>query len=896
MAQSPSVTPSNLIDRLSLNETERDRLCIELGNALLDKYQESANAPDLSQAIQYFQEALTLRPPGHSRRSSALDVLGIALHMRFNLSGGITDLHQAIAYHSEALELRPPGKRTRPDTCSNLALAYHKLFKQTGDIDTLVRAIDMHREAYRLSGPDDANHGKHLDNLAASLYTHFEQYGDLVSLDEAIKLHRDALALYAVNDPERSYSLQNLAIALDSRFTHDADVSTLNEAISTYREALRLMSSGNPNRPGALAAFAVALGSLHEQTGAMDALREAMDSSRMAVSLMPLNSPYRSGAFGTLGLVLHALFRRTGDLRALQESISAHREAVRLRPLGREPALTSLSVALQDLYYAEGDAGALAEAISLLREALPLKPQASRDVAQHNLAMALHARYDEDPDSATLDEIIELNRDALQGRPVGSLMRSYTLSNLAAALIYRYKVGGPSSMLLEATDLYQEVLKERPVGHPDRPSVLTSIADMRSQLLEAGSEGRVIMTSLYREALNLLPEDHPNRSTVLRKLGLVLYRDYPEHGGPSELNEAVGYLQSAVALQRPGHMQDCSCLLELANALLVRFQNAETYQSDNDWFDALDLVSRAAADDTASAISRIQQAMWPLSRLEDSCDKISPSLLIASGERLLNTVTMFVRLLPRAASFNLDRRRRLRALAGASDLGRIAALRALALKRAEVAVELMEEGRGVFWMQALHLRSSALSALPIDDRKELTTIFNALEREDDVREASDWNRDERIMAAERKMEMRRQMSDKAEALIRDIRSRPGFDRFLMIQPFKELSRAALRGPVVILLADAQRGGYALMIPSPDEGVRTLQLSSLKPEDLQRLRSRVPGGRSLDNLESTDGTPRLRFKKHDPADQYQQALGRLWTLIVQPVIDALGLLVRAFFLP
>ena len=75
-------------------------------------------------------------------------------------------------------------------------------------------------------------------------------------------------------------------------------------------------------------------------------------------------------------------------------------------------------------------------------------------------------------------------------------------------------------------------------------------------------------------------------------------------------------------------------------------------------------------------------------------------------------------LLPRVAYFGLDIGSRLRALADADKLAVNGAAHALILEQPQLAIELLEQGRAVFWSQHLRLRT-AFDALPSQLHQEL---------------------------------------------------------------------------------------------------------------------------------------------------------------------------------
>jgi tetratricopeptide (TPR) repeat protein len=891
---------------LALDDPERDKRLMQIGYAQLDLYDtESSNPDHLLKAIALFREALVLRPVGHAYRSAALNILGVTLHMRFDRTGDMADLQEAITCHAEARQIRKPNNAARPDSCSNLGLAYHALFSQTGDRDALQKSIEMHREAFDLSSPQDPSHGNHRGNLATALMTRYNQDEDMPTLREVIDLHRQTLQLYEPGDPRSAYSMQNLAVALEALYVHDADLSTAEEAIRLYREALVFVPPGHPNRAGLLTTLSAALGSLFEQTGDLSALEEALEPSREALRLAPEHSPGRLACLNNAALLALTLFRRTGRVNALDETIELNRTVLASRPSGhpkRSSTLDVLAVALTFRFQVTGGLAALAESIQLLRENVQTCPPAMRDAALHSLAGALLIRYAEDPEADDIEEIVRLNRETLLLRPAGSLLHPYSLHSLADALRRRYSQNGDPKDMQEAIALLQQALSLRPAAHPERPLVLDQLAMTSRQIINASADDLRRAIALYEEALQLLPDDHTDRAAYFSSLGETLLELFEKTDDLEVLNSAIAQLQLAASLRVPGHPQYVDCLLKLVKALAARLQVQSSAGSamqmqtidSADWDRCLRLLSVAAVDESVSAGHRVQQATRSLSVL-DRCLAVITREEDAEAIRLLDVMLAYVRLLPRVANFGLTRSKRLRALSRAGTLTRMTAAVALVLGQTQVTLEVLEEGRGVFWTQALLLRSRVLDELPDTDRSKLEEIFTALEKEPaPSRQGMIADAADETVVTERQAERRRELNEMAEALLRSIRARPRFQRFFMPPAFIQLVRAAQQGPVVVLLV-TDRDGSALIIPGFSAEPKVVSLPLLKPNELQSIRADVPEGRLLEPVETGDDEPtRLQLGRSKKMGKFEQALSRLWVGVVRPIVDALELQVIIAF--
>jgi hypothetical protein len=218
-------------------------------------------------------------------------------------------------------------------------------------------------------------------------------------------------------------------------------------------------------------------------------------------------------------------------------------------------------------------------------------------------------------------------------------------------------------------------------------------------------------------------------------------------------------------------------------------------------------------------------------------------------------------------------------------ISRNAATRAIAAGRDAEAVEMLEEGRGVFWSQAFRLRATDLDRLPTQDAQELRKLFQTLE--------SEGVRDESLgtVQRERLVEQRRRLSNAAESLIADIRSRPGMSRFLLPPAFSSLVQSLPDSGLVVVLVASDSGHRALVLNRAQGVVASLGI--VPPEGgffSEAVRVSLPrdGGpltedKNVIRLMGTSGRA-----KRMPKEPLDQTLAQLWTLIVKPVIDKLNL--------
>ncbi|KAF8522391.1 CHAT domain-containing protein [Gautieria morchelliformis] len=874
-----------------------------LATALSTRFGRSGRHKDLEEAISLHREVLELLPAPHPLRPSSLNNIAAALLTRFEQFGRHQDLEEAISLHREALQLRPAPHSERSTSLNNLAKALSTRFKQSGRHEDLKEAISLYREALELLPATHLLRSSSLNDIAAALKTRFEQSGRQEDLEEAISLHRAALQLRPAPHPDRSISLNNLANALWARFDQSGRHEDLEEAISLHREALEVLPATHPLRSSSLNNIGYALLKQFEQSGRQEDLEEAISLNREVLEVLPAPHPDRSASLHSIAYALRTRFEQSGRQEDLEEAISLHREALQLRPaphLDRSSSLNDIAAALSTRFEQSGRHEDLEEAISLHRKALELRPapHPDRSTSLNNLAKVLWARFDQSGRYEDLEEEISLHREALQLQPAPHPDRSISLNNLAAALSTRFDRSRRHEDLEKAISLLREALEVLPATHPLRPSSLNNVGTALLKRLEQSGRHEDLeeAISLYREALKLGP-----RSSSLNNLAIALSTRFEQSGRHEDLEEAILFLQDALGLLATGHPSICEYSLNLGNT----FMRAYTHFNDlGDLQRAMDVFRKAVACETAPASRRFRAAREWASHADFS-----------THDSALDAYQAAIELLPRLAMLSLDLSSRQQALTSFTDgLACAAATCAIQSGEFERAVELLEEGRAVFWSQALQLRT------PMTDLREvapgleetLRDISHALEQ-GSLRDVS-WDvsdNSQQRMSMEHEAGRLRRLNDKWLATLEEARKLKGFEDFLRPQRISTLLGAAAEGPVVIL--NASKGGCAALILTSLNGVQHVPLALTFADvtvlvDLMRIAT-APGHGDLTHSASIRGhvggllqqvlpstTLQLMRQSWESRDMtrgqtnsdFQVILAVLWQSVVRHVFHSLGL--------
>ncbi|WP_326950946.1 CHAT domain-containing protein [Amycolatopsis sp. NBC_01307] len=183
-----------------------------------------------------------------------------------------------------------------------------------------------------------------------------------------------------------------------------------------------------------------------------------------------------------------------------------------------------------------------------------------------------------------------------------------------------------------------------------------------------------------------------------------------------------------------------------------------------------------------------------------------------------------IQLLPLTAWHGLERGDREYLLSLSAGMASDAAAAAIALDEPDLALELLEEGRGVLLRQAFDYRRGP--ALLRERHPELAAELETVRRRLDAatgRGGADGLIDRRALA------------QRWDALVAEARSLDGFEDFLMPTPFDRLRAAAESGPVVVVNISELRCDAMVLTKS---GVSVVPLPDVTPETVNEQAGRL----------------------------------------------------------
>ncbi|KAI9463831.1 hypothetical protein HD554DRAFT_2316040 [Boletus coccyginus] len=842
----------------------RPALMVNLADLLYTRFEQWGAISDLDEALALQRGVLQLYPQGHPHRATSLHKLACLFYARFEQLGSLSDLDEALALEHNCtflerntLELRPQGHPDRAHSLNNLASSLHSRFQQFGLLFDLDEALSLARNALELRPQGHPCRAISLCNLARYLHSRFRQLGSLSDLDEALALERNTLELCPQRHPDRAPLLSNLASSLYSRFEQLGTLSDLDEAVALGHNVLELRPQGHPDRALSLYNLVGYLHSRFEQLGSLFDLDVAVALQRNALELYSQGHPHRAPLLDNLASSLHSRFQQLGTLSDLDEAVLLHRNALELCPQGhpnRIPLLNNLANSLHSRFKQLGALSDLDEVLALARNALELCPHwhPNRTFLLNNLANSLHARFEQLGSLSDLDEALALQRNTLELRPQGHPDRFLSLSNLASSLHSRFEQRGSLSDLDEALSIQRNALELRLQGHPDRFFPLGNLANClysRFQQLETLSDLEEAV-ALQRNALELCSRGHPGRPLLLANLAHYLHSRFQQLGTLSDLDEAIALVRNALELHPQGHPDRPFLLTGIAVYLHVQFKHSTIHD-----ISGLQEIYSQLCDISQTVSFVVLKHCKLLIQAAEECEH---SMTVLAYQASLHLIVQYLATLP-----SLPQHLGVLKQITASTVvdGFSASIRYGNLANA---VELLEQGRSIFWSQLTRIRSPLDEVIAFGDTgKKLAAKFTQLASL--LRHVLDAS-----SSAESQHDRACCLNIQLQGIITDIRKLPGLSRFLQPPLFSDLQNAAAGGPVVIVNASQYSCDALIVLPNRDPVHIALPITKVHVSEL--------------SLELRFLTSRARFR--DVTKELMVLLRELWDMVVFPIVKIL----------
>ncbi|ALG06384.1 CHAT domain-containing protein [Kibdelosporangium phytohabitans] len=821
---------------------------------------------DLYRCWSCLQQALVLTPPGHphrDRNEALLDKVridpdrlserGIAALAQHHRTGELTSAEDAVAAFRCVADVTPSGHPKRASILNNLGTALLTTFERIRSADDLAEAISVLREAVAEAEYDFA-----WSTLSQALRHRFELSRDASDLDDAVDAARQALI--ATGEGAIAPLWSNLGATLHDRFAHSGAPADLDEAITALRRACADDGTTGPAPLAALDNLGSSLISRGSRTGTTTDIDEAVAIHRSALEQSPEGTTGHARRAGNLANALVARFELVGGATGLDEAIALLDSAVRglgaADPRQAVEHLADLAACMVLRYNLANRRHDLEQALVSYHQCLDFHDEdfPARRVPLDGLGMALVAAYEHDGRLADLDAGIGALREACAITPQGGRGPAPTMSRLGTALRERFVRSAELQDIDEAVNWLRAAVDAAPHGDDNRPAALTHLCGALHTRYQSTGDHADLDDAIDagRRAVDATPDGSPHYGARLGNLaGAVVLRGLRTRER-ADADEALRLNRRAVKLLGQDHRDAPLARHNLALCLEI----GRPQDNDRTVREARDTFREVAGNASASPTVRVHAGIgWA------RCSARAGNWADAA-----RGYAAAIDLLPMLASRTRDRDDWEHGLGDLAGLAANAAAAALNAGDRALAVQLLEQGRGVLLAQEFDERGDltvlARSAPDLaDDHTRLRNLLNTLGT--DVRHGV----------------ARRALVRQWHELVDQIRLVPGMERFHRRLSVKELLAEAAQGPIVMLNVSRHRSDALIL--TRDRRIVPVPLQDLTPDVVAAKVGEFTT--RIEEIAAPGAGIRERF---DAERGVRELLTWLWTTVCGPVLAAL----------
>ncbi|MFD0508935.1 CHAT domain-containing protein [Streptomyces chiangmaiensis] len=494
------------------------------------------------------------------------------------------------------------------------------------------------------------------------------------------------------------------------------------------------------------------------------------------------------------------------------------------------------------------DAGLLVEGIDLGRRLLaslsPDHPD-SQDAAC-DLGNLFALLYEETSDPGCLGHALELNRSVLDRMPPEDPAYAGTVYNVLST-VAKSDDAVPDAELDDAVDLGLSTLRRLPLKGLPRADISAIVSHLLRRRHLRGRPGNDLdqAIALARDAVASVPPSDRVPLDSYRAFYRALEAKHRSGKAPGALDEAIDVARHAVRATSSGHF-------DLGAMLNNRYADAADDARDEADLRAAVAAFQAAASDPATDLRTQVTSAWYAGR---------NLAVLGDWAAAASALETAIGLLPRLAG----RRRPYtekpgRLLGELSPMVSIAASCAIAAGSPHMALQHVENGRGVLFAETTVLRNGAddLYTKAPELADDLSTLSGQLETATDA-------------------ESRSVLNATWDRTIAQIRRVPGFEGFLASQTAADLMAQAPKDPVVILIHSIHRSD-ALIVTT--DHLRHVPLTDLTMDSFRRHSSNL--FESQEAAQSSSAAERRQAER-----QLGLELAWIWETITEPVLEAVG---------
>jgi hypothetical protein len=793
---------------------------------------------------------------------------GEAMLVSYHHVGGSAQLLVAIDSYREAVRMLNSSDRVYPDASrlkvyAGLGRSLVQEYHRTGALPLLregAKYLDM-----ALDAAAEADRVEHMVDLADAL-THLYIYtGVREQADRALQLLKTV-----THCPEHPFYPLALSRLVHAELTMSPDSRIVHDREKLGALAASLTAISEPTVYAHEVSYGMALINFSQWHSGLvpESLAGAIYHGYKALGTHPPTLHHQYRICSLLGRA-HDDFQQTQGEGADRAAALGHaRYCLTLFPFNPiyRCLATNQMVAAYNTSHEHADTRADLElAIDMVEEVLHLLPPDHRRYVaiQAQRAAVYLAHYEHTGRVSSLDKIIALDGPGLDTTyPI-------TMFNIGAAMLQRVEAFRERRLLPLLDRAYQlcgMTLDALPLTSPHRirpVTVMLKVRQLQSELGEVDSDKN--HDQLVHSARKLLldagttiePED---KAYVLNTLaGFLLSRTGSTND--LDLDEIDRTIERGIgAWDDSGSIYVFQVLQARSSCARYRATEAESC-AETAWSQ----YSALASDLSARPRERYHATLHWIRDAESVHDRRQASSAYRS----------VIDLLPHLGYIGQDAITRREALAYARGIACQAAAHELTSDNTDTAIELLEQGRSVFWAQLLRLRSPQ-DVAPVEDLAQIDHLVQELQKTEDT----DWAG-------------RRRKAEQLDTLITSIRKKSGYEHFMAPRPFADLMTAidGLDGHVVILIPSDSVCDVVMLGATSGSSRTHLRLPAVNVASLEvmsdSLRSTADQERRGDDARGMKKVPSTT--KAGPSRD-DLVLRTLWDTLVKPIVETLGLTV------
>lgn len=813
---------------------------------MYDSFRHFHSEADLQRAVDLLEPLNTA--PVESDQAEVVRLLGNIYRAQFLETSNRSDIDRAVALHEKLRSLPMSPVNERPFwILSELGETLRCRFDGFGSRDDLEVSIGLLREGLSLCPEDSVEKAALLDSFSTAKFSEYSQNGETAALEESVAAARQSLALRPPGHRDRYLTLHRLGTNLVAAYHSSSDISTVNEAIYLLTSALELLDRQSRTTLRVINALGVALIARFNFDNTTSDIDRAVSLYREALEICPRSAQIRPALLTNMGHALTHRLARFGDIEDLEEDLQLKRECLEHVQPGHPKRMTCIS----------------------------------------NLVVSLRLRYDYYHDLKSLDEAIAASWELLECLTGNGPDHAQFFNNISHLHVERYRNTETISDLINSMTIMEQCMTKvinndhRLHDYHQHFGALLILLFERTQDKSALEDAIVHLQT----GLSTCPAEHSAQPHVLQALAEAHLRRHSSQCNPEDVEQALQLCLRALPKISPDYAIYSDVLSTLALCHLE--YNCPCYSLTRalHYLDGLfrtDSMTRNRFENIVRVLERIAQHIHRF-------DATQTNLL-----EIMQIYTRAMDALPRIAFLGLGHPARLRILRQTETLARHAAQHALMIGRPESALELLEQGRALFWSQFLRLRSD-FDMVGEELSKALQNISNQLQGGNSSlrclanSDEHDRGSIEAFAAEQRKLGL------EFENLIVKARQTPGCERFLLPETFGSLSQVAKTSSVVIFIA-GNEGSHALLLREGSQGVRSINLPRMSTKRLEELAKQARSTSHLERDLARGGSRALQVKlAGKPVATSMQVFYELWREIMKPVVLALDLKVPSIHL-